>query len=128
AEGQEQSAAVALSGLNVGELIAGGAERADSVLSGLAAIEGDAVLIHDAARPFCPPAVIDRLLARLEFFEGAAPVLPVGDTLAKAGDTLGEPVDRTALARVQTPQAFRLDALKSAYGQWDGPSPTAETT
>ncbi len=50
-------------------------------------IEGDAVLVHDAARPFCPPAVIDRLLASLEFFEGAAPVLAVGDTLARAGET-----------------------------------------
>jgi 2-C-methyl-D-erythritol 4-phosphate cytidylyltransferase / 2-C-methyl-D-erythritol 2,4-cyclodiphosphate synthase len=126
--GQHDRAAKALDGLDVGELIEGGAERAESVRAGLSAIAGDAVLVHDAARPFCPPAVVDRLLARLEFFEGSAPVLPVGDTLARAGDTLGEPVDRTALARVQTPQAFRLDALKSAYGQWGGPSPTDETT
>ena len=53
----------ALAGLDVGGLIHGGAERADSVRAGLAAIDGDAVLVHDAARPFCPPAVIDRLLA-----------------------------------------------------------------
>ena len=45
-----------------GELIIGGAERADSVRAGLAAIEADIVLVHDAARPFCPPGVIDRLL------------------------------------------------------------------
>jgi 2-C-methyl-D-erythritol 4-phosphate cytidylyltransferase/2-C-methyl-D-erythritol 2,4-cyclodiphosphate synthase len=125
---QEESAAAALDGIVVGEFIGGGAERADSVRAGLAAIGSEAVLVHDAARPFCPPAVIDRLLASLEFFEGAAPVLPVDDTLARIGETIGGPVDRNGLARVQTPQAFRLDALKSAYERWQGPSPTDETT
>jgi 2-C-methyl-D-erythritol 4-phosphate cytidylyltransferase/2-C-methyl-D-erythritol 2,4-cyclodiphosphate synthase len=126
--GQQEEAAAALDGLRVGELIEGGAERADSVRAGLGAMVGDAVLVHDAARPFCPAAVIDRLIASLEFFEGAAPVLPVGDTLARVGDSLGEPVDRSGLVRVQTPQAFRLEALKSAYERWSGPSPTDETT
>jgi 2-C-methyl-D-erythritol 4-phosphate cytidylyltransferase/2-C-methyl-D-erythritol 2,4-cyclodiphosphate synthase len=128
ADGQQERAAAALAGLEVGELVTGGAERADSVGAGLAAIGGDAVLVHDAARPFCPPEVIDRLLAALEFFEGAAPVLPVGDTLARSDQTLGEPVDRSGLARVQTPQAFRLGALQAAYSHWSGPSPTDETT
>jgi len=126
--GQQQDAAAALEGFAVGDFIEGGAERADSVRRGLAAIEGEAVLVHDAARPFCPPAVVDRLLASLEFFEGAAPVLPVGDTLARVGETLEEPVDRNDIGRVQTPQAFRLGALKSAYERWEGPSPTDETT
>ena len=127
-KGQQEAAAAAVHGLPVGELIEGGAERADSVRAGLGAISGDAVLVHDAARPFCPAAVVDRLIARLEFFDGAAPVLPVGDTLARTGDSLGEPVDRSGLVRVQTPQAFRLDALRSAYERWSGPSPTDETT
>jgi 2-C-methyl-D-erythritol 4-phosphate cytidylyltransferase/2-C-methyl-D-erythritol 2,4-cyclodiphosphate synthase len=127
-QGQRELAAAALEGLPVGELVEGGAKRADSVRNGLATINGDAVLVHDAARPFCPPAVVDRLLASLEFFEGAAPVLPVGDTLCRLNETLGEPVDRSCLARVQTPQAFRLEALKSAYERWQGPSPTDETT
>ena len=128
AEGQEELASAALQGLEVGELIAGGAERADSVRAGLNVVQGDAVLVHDAARPFCPPEVIDRLVASLEFHEGAAPVLAVGDTLAKVGDTLGEPVDRSNMVRVQTPQAFRLQALRQAYAKWEGPSPTDETT
>ena len=127
-EGQQKDAEAALTGIDVGNLIEGGAERADSVRAGLAAVESDAVLVHDAARPFCPPAVIDRLVSSLEFFEGAAPVLPVGDTLVRIGERLGEVVDRSGLARVQTPQAFRLAALKSAYEQWDGPAPTDETT
>jgi 2-C-methyl-D-erythritol 4-phosphate cytidylyltransferase/2-C-methyl-D-erythritol 2,4-cyclodiphosphate synthase len=127
-QGQQEQAATAIGGLKVGELIEGGTERADSVRAGLSAIEGDAVLVHDAARPFCPASVVDRLLASLEFFEGAAPVLPVGDTLSRAGETLGDPVDRTGMVRVQTPQAFRLAELKSAYERWGGLSPTDETT
>src|SRR3954454_13719625 len=87
--GQQDQAAAALGGLDVGAPIEGGAERAVSVRAGLAEIESDAVLVHDAARPFCPPAVVDRLLAGLEFFEGAAPVLPVSDTLARVGEALG---------------------------------------
>jgi 2-C-methyl-D-erythritol 4-phosphate cytidylyltransferase/2-C-methyl-D-erythritol 2,4-cyclodiphosphate synthase len=127
-EGQDEMASRALSGVDVGEFIRGGAERADSVRAGLSQIDGDAVLVHDAARPFCPPAVVDRLLARLEFHEGAAPVLAVGDTLARASDLLGDPVDRSSLVRVQTPQAFRLAALRDSYQRWSGGPATDETT
>jgi 2-C-methyl-D-erythritol 4-phosphate cytidylyltransferase/2-C-methyl-D-erythritol 2,4-cyclodiphosphate synthase len=68
------------------------------------------------------------LLAPLEFFEGAAPVLAVGDTLARASDRLDGPVDRAGMVRVQTPQAFRTDALRKALDGWQGGSPTDETT
>lgn len=127
-EGQQELARAALDGLAVGAMIRGGAERADSVRAGLDAVDGDAVLVHDAARPFCPPAVIDRLVAQLEFFEGAAPVLPVGDTVARATDRLKEIVDRAGLVRIQTPQAFRLESLRRAYAAWSGSGPTDETT
>ena len=126
--GQQDLAREALSGLDVGDFIEGGAQRADSVRAGLAAIEGDAVLVHDSARPFCPKQMVDRLLAPLEFFDGAAPVLAVGDTLARAGDRLEEPIDRRGLVRVQTPQAFRLAAIRGAYENWSGDSPTDETS
>ena len=128
-KGQEARAAAALEGLDVGELVEGGAERADSVQAGLSAIADDAVLVHDAARPFCPHDVIDRLVAALEFHEGSAPILPVSDTLARSGPSLGEPLDRSALVRVQTPQAARTDALRSAYSAWTGSAaPTDETS
>ena len=127
-QGQEQLAETALSGRDVGPLIVGGAERADSVRAGLAAIEGDAILVHDAARPFCPPSVVDRLLTALADDVAAVPALPIADTLATAGGDLGGPVDRSNLVRVQTPQAFRLDSLIDAYSQWNGPSPTDEST
>ena len=126
--GQEGMASEALAGRNVGAPIIGGAERADSVRAGLAMVESDVVLVHDAARPFCPPAVVDRLLRALEQEDAAVPVLPVADTLARAGDGLGDPIDRSSLVRVQTPQAFRLRRLIETYGQWTGPSPTDEST
>jgi 2-C-methyl-D-erythritol 4-phosphate cytidylyltransferase/2-C-methyl-D-erythritol 2,4-cyclodiphosphate synthase len=126
--GQKGLAAAALGGLNVGPLIEGGEQRADSVRAGLHAITGDAVLVHDAARPFCPPEVVDRLIAPLEFFDGAAPVLQIGDTVARATDRLVDAVERKDLVRVQTPQAFRLEALRQAYASWSGDAPTDETT
>jgi 2-C-methyl-D-erythritol 4-phosphate cytidylyltransferase / 2-C-methyl-D-erythritol 2,4-cyclodiphosphate synthase len=125
---QQEQAGLALGGLDVGPFVEGGAERADSVRAGLEAIDGEAVLVHDAARPFCPSAVVDRLIAQLEFFEGAAPVLAVGDTLARVNDELEDPVDRSGMVRVQTPQAFRLDALRQAYSDLSGIPPTDETT
>jgi 2-C-methyl-D-erythritol 4-phosphate cytidylyltransferase/2-C-methyl-D-erythritol 2,4-cyclodiphosphate synthase len=128
-EGQDEAAAAALEGINVSALVRGGATRAESVQAGLARVGGDAVLVHDAARPFCPHDVIDRLVAALEFHEGAAPVLAVSDTLAKAADDLGETVDRSGLVRVQTPQAARTEALRRAYAAWDSAeAPTDETS
>ena len=124
---QDELATAALDGIEVGPWIHGGAERSDSVRAGLAEIAGEAVLIHDAARPFCPADVIDRLLSRLEFSDGAAPVLPVSDTLARGNHHLSDPVDRSHLLRVQTPQAFRLDALRRAYAAWAGGPATDET-
>jgi 2-C-methyl-D-erythritol 4-phosphate cytidylyltransferase / 2-C-methyl-D-erythritol 2,4-cyclodiphosphate synthase len=127
-KGQQELAKAALDGVEVGEFIEGGSERAYSVVAGLAEVQTDAVLVHDAARPFCPPAVIDRLIASLEFFDGAAPVLRVGDTLARVTDRLAEQVDREGVVRVQTPQAFRTVALRQAFEDWRGSAPTDDTS
>ena len=107
--------------------ITGGATRAGSVRNGLAAIDApdDAiVLIHDAARPFLAAGVIDRLIAALDEADGAIPALPVVDTLARQGAALGEVVPRDGLIRVQTPQAFRLGAIRRAHASWTGGEPT----
>lgn len=98
--------------------VIGGATRRESVIAGLAAITADRVLIHDAARPFLPAAVIDRLLAALDQTDGAVPVLPVVDSLAHGAEALGDPVPRDGLFRVQTPQAFRHDAILAAHRRW----------
>ena len=127
-EGQNELAREALDGIDVGALVHGGEQRADSVRAGLGALNSSQVLVHDAARPFCPPQVIDRLLDALGSHDGAAPVLPVGDTLARADTLLGEEIDRSGAVRVQTPQAFGLAALRSAYDRWTGAPPTDETS
>ena len=117
--GQEQLYTQAIGGRELAGPVIGGATRRESVANGLAAVSGDRVLIHDAARPFLPTEVIDRLLAALDEAPGAVPVLPVADTLAEAGDLLGQTVPRERLARVQTPQAFHTDAIRAAHGAWD---------
>ena len=115
--GQEALATAALDGVKVGELIPGGAERAESVRAGVGAVGSGIVLVHDAARPFCPPDVIDRLLGALSEHDGAVPVLPVADTLAKGDRVLTGPVDRTRLLRIQTPQAFHVEDLLFALDE-----------
>ncbi|WP_293879817.1 bifunctional 2-C-methyl-D-erythritol 4-phosphate cytidylyltransferase/2-C-methyl-D-erythritol 2,4-cyclodiphosphate synthase [Sphingomonas sp.] len=133
AEGQQALLAQALNGRTVAGVVIGGAERQDSVRAGLAAVLGHAerVLIHDAARPLLPWAVIERLTAALDSADGAVPVLPVADSVARLSlghDTnsleLGDAVDRTDLYRVQTPQAFRLDAIMMSHLRWSGPPAT----
>ena len=126
--GQEKLAQEALGEAKVGAFIAGGETRSASVRNGLAAIGEGVVLVHDAARLACPLPVTDRLIGALATNDGAVPVLPVADTLARAGDCLGEPIDRTGAVRVQTPQAFRRDALLAAYAHWSGAAPTDEAT
>ena len=104
----------------------GGATRRESVANALAALgrveqSVTRVLIHDAARPFVPADVVDRLLAALDADDGVIPTLPVADTLVT---TDGVTVDREPLRRVQTPQAFRLPTLLAAHAAWRGGEPT----
>ncbi|HJS10457.1 bifunctional 2-C-methyl-D-erythritol 4-phosphate cytidylyltransferase/2-C-methyl-D-erythritol 2,4-cyclodiphosphate synthase [Sphingopyxis sp.] len=99
-----------------------GAERQQSVANALAALanweDGAFVLVHDAARPGVTAEVIDHLLAALHDAEAAIPTLPVPDTLVEqAAHLAGEVVDRSALARVQTPQAFHLGTLRRAHAE-----------
>jgi 2-C-methyl-D-erythritol 4-phosphate cytidylyltransferase/2-C-methyl-D-erythritol 2,4-cyclodiphosphate synthase len=112
--GQEEMAREALDGRDVGDLIGGGGERSDSVRAGLDAIPDGIVLVHDAARPFCPHDVIDRLLDALENGDGAVPVLGLSDTLARGIGQLDEMVERKDMVRVQTPQAFHVEDLRYA--------------
>lgn len=120
-EGQAAQFAEALAPYHASHVI-GAAERRDSVANALSAIgaSGGAkrVLVHDAARPFCPRRVIDDLLAALDDHDGAIPALSVVDTLARGADTLGDVVPRDGLWRVQTPQAFRFAALVAAHDAW----------
>lgn len=100
------------------ELVPGGATRQASVAAGLAAVGARAgrVVVHDAARPLVTAAVIDRVVAAVERADGAVCAVPLADTLKRVeGDRVIETVAREGLWRIQTPQAFRIDALRRAH-------------
>ena len=107
-------------GCATAEVVAGGAERTDSVRAGLAAIPPDCgiILVHDAARCLTPAAVFARVIdAVREGAAGAVPAIPVVDTVKTVdarGVITGTP-DRAALRAIQTPQGFRADVLRDAY-------------
>ncbi|MCA0424523.1 MAG: bifunctional 2-C-methyl-D-erythritol 4-phosphate cytidylyltransferase/2-C-methyl-D-erythritol 2,4-cyclodiphosphate synthase [Proteobacteria bacterium] len=101
-------------------LAEGGATRQQSVAAGLDALsvaEDALVLIHDAARPFVSESLITRAISAGLRHDAAVPVLPVVDTIVTvdaAGLQTGT-ADRTSLRAVQTPQVFRLGAIRAAH-------------
>jgi 2-C-methyl-D-erythritol 4-phosphate cytidylyltransferase len=103
-------------------LAMGGAERSDSVMSGLERLAGQAddqdwVLVHDAARPCLRREDLDRLIETLRDHPvGGLLGVPVRDTM-KRGDArqvVCETVDRDGLWHALTPQMFRLGPLREA--------------
>lgn len=97
----------------------GGATRSDSVRAGLALVpdEADVVIVHDAARPLATRGLFDLVVKAVAAgADGAVPALPVSDTLKRvSGGRVVETVSREGLVGVQTPQAFRADALRAAH-------------
>jgi 2-C-methyl-D-erythritol 4-phosphate cytidylyltransferase len=99
-------------------VVAGGAERSDSVWNGLAALPPgiDLVLVHDGARPFVSRQVIDRVLYAAR--DGAAiAAVPVADTIKEvdgSGAVIATP-ERARLWQAQTPQGFRRALLVRAH-------------
>jgi 2-C-methyl-D-erythritol 4-phosphate cytidylyltransferase / 2-C-methyl-D-erythritol 2,4-cyclodiphosphate synthase len=103
-------------------VVVGGMNRQRSVRLALDAAgtewgdEFDAVICHDAARPFASSSLFSRVLGALAHADGAVPAVPVEDTLKRVRDGgVGETVPRDGLVRAQTPQAFRRKALESAH-------------
>ena len=106
-------------------VVAGGAQRQESVAAALAAVPRDVpiVLVHDAARALTPPALIESVAAAVRAGRPAViPVLPVVDTIkevglgkAGPGEVVRGTVDRSVLRSVQTPQGFRHDVLAAAH-------------
>jgi 2-C-methyl-D-erythritol 4-phosphate cytidylyltransferase/2-C-methyl-D-erythritol 2,4-cyclodiphosphate synthase len=109
-----------VAGLSLLPPVAGGATRQASVRAGIEALGRhgpDIVLVHDAARPFASAALVSRAIAALGDAPAAVPGLAVSDTIKRidADDRVAETLDRTTLCTVQTPQAFRLTALRDAH-------------
>ena len=101
-------------------VIAGGAERQNSVINGLRGMTGvaddDLVLIHDGVRPFVPVDVLERAAAAADEFGGAVVAVPVKDTVKVARDGIvTETPKREELWLAQTPQAFRYGLIRAAY-------------
>jgi 2-C-methyl-D-erythritol 4-phosphate cytidylyltransferase/2-C-methyl-D-erythritol 2,4-cyclodiphosphate synthase len=117
----EEPATLLADELAAGKVVAavpGGETRALSVAAGLAVVADDAeaILVHDAARPFASAELIDRLLEALANHAGAVPAVAVTDTVKRVtGGRVAETLDRSELRAVQTPQAFRAEALRRAY-------------
>jgi 2-C-methyl-D-erythritol 4-phosphate cytidylyltransferase len=99
-------------------IVPGGTERQESARLGITAlIDVDTVAVHDAARPFAPVTLLEagaRLLSRAD---GAVPATPVRDTVKAVGEgeIVAGTLDRSPLRAAQTPQLFRLSALRSAH-------------
>jgi len=108
-------------------VVAGGADRTESVSLALAALSESSapqfVLVHDAARPLTPPALIARVVDALRAGHAAVvPGLPVSDTIKAVdanGVVLGTP-QRVGLRAVQTPQGFATELLVRAYQAYLG--------
>lgn len=114
--------AAAAEGLALLPPVIGGATRQASALAGLEALAllptpPDAVLIHDAARPFLSAALLGRLMDALAQAPGAIPALPVTDTIKRADAAMhvAGTIARAGLYRVQTPQAFRFAPILAAH-------------
>ncbi|GAA0294098.1 bifunctional 2-C-methyl-D-erythritol 4-phosphate cytidylyltransferase/2-C-methyl-D-erythritol 2,4-cyclodiphosphate synthase [Rhodovulum strictum] len=116
--------AEAMDGLDLAvTTVPGGATRDASVAAGLMAVpQGTTrVLIHDGARPLVSAALIDRVIDALDSHPGAAPALAVTDALWRgaAGRVLA-PHPRDGLFRAQTPQGFRIEAIRAAHAAHPG--------
>jgi len=101
--------------------VAGGATRRQSVANGLAGVPNDATVIcvHDAARPFASAALYRAVIAAVEAgADAAVPGVAVTDTIKVVDDGVVQSTPRRAsLVAVQTPQAFRADALRAAHAR-----------
>ncbi|HEY6099789.1 MAG TPA: 2-C-methyl-D-erythritol 4-phosphate cytidylyltransferase [Anaeromyxobacter sp.] len=113
-------------------LVAGGAQRAESVRIGLAALPATTavVLVHDAARPFVSRGTIDAVISRARAGVGAIAAVPASDTLKEVGQGSVRPtprivrtVERERIWRAQTPQGFPWQMLQDAYAQLGAPAP-----
>jgi len=102
----------------VGNVIAGGKERQDSVQNGLDCLPEDVeiVVVHDGVRPFVSVEKISEVVESVRKWGGAVLALPVKDTVKKARmGWVEETLDRRTIWSVQTPQAFRIDWMKEGY-------------
>ena len=102
-------------------LVAGGAERQDSVWNGLEAVspETGIVAIQDAARPCTSVALIAATVTAAQESGAAVAAQPVTDTIKESldGKSVTRTLDRSRLWSVQTPQTFRVEIIRHALSE-----------
>lgn len=101
-------------------IVTGGAERQDSVACGLAALgegeEDQVILVHDAARAFVPPEVVQRVIAAVRAgADAVVPAIAVADSVRELHEAGSTVVDRSHLRGVQTPQGFPRAVIEQAH-------------
>lgn len=98
------------------EYVIGGDTRQQSVYNALKKVNSDYVLIHDGARPYFTPILLNRLLAKLKECDAVIPVWSMTDTIKVVkNDIVVKTLKRDELKRVQTPQAFKTEIIKKAH-------------
>ncbi len=98
-------------------VVAGGETRTQSAQAGLAQVQGEVVLIHDAARPFLTADVVTRIVEAARNHPAVAPAIPVVDTIKQRREDGVVTLDRSALISMQTPQAISRKLLEKAYDE-----------
>lgn len=108
----------------------GGPMRYSSVKNGLMLVEDEVIVaIHDAVRPFINQETIGRCFEAAGRDGSGIPVIEMDESVRMCDDQGGsEPMDRSKLRRVQTPQVFRSDLIKEAYRQPYNPSFTDDAS
>ena len=133
ADAVESSAELVNSDFGTGEVevIAGGAERQESVSYAFAAMRDsvDVVVIHDAARPFLEPSWIEKTVEAVRNYDGVIVALRATDTLKSSRNgVIDTTLDRSLIWQAQTPQTFKVEILEAAFekAKRDGVTSTDE--
>ena len=107
-------------------VVAGGEQRTDSVRNGLNTVTADVAVIHDAARCFVSPEIVQSCIEAAKEFGSGVAAIPMTDTVMRMHAYGAETLDRNTLYRMQTPQAFLTEQIKAAYAS--GESATDDAT
>lgn len=98
--------------------VAGGPTRQDSVAEGLRHVETEIVVVHDGARPFASPELVQAVIEAVGDHDGAIAAMPLDETLKSVeSGAITATVDRSNLWRAHTPQAFKTSALRDAHAR-----------
>lgn len=99
------------------KITSGGATRFHSVKNGVDASTGEIIGVHDGVRPLVSHDTISRCYTIAQEKGNAIPSIPVNDSLRIEKEGKNEMVDRSLYHRIQTPQVFQANILKSAFEQ-----------